>query len=408
MQYPYAEVQMRSDGTVNDPAELSAAIQTVKAAGATDVLVMVHGWNNDMQAARRLYESLAASLSTVAPGVPAAAGRSIAVIGVLWPSIKWADEGSIAGGGAGVTDEAGALISELTDRIEDVDVRTQLVALIPQLDSSAQARQSYLELLRGLVPEPGDDDEDPPPAGLEHGSADEVFDAARSSGGLSGVGAAGGGAAGVSLTGFLRSARNLLNLTTYYTMKDRAGKVGSNGIATTLEALRAELPDARLHLVGHSFGGRAATAAAHATEARVHSLSLLQAAFSHFGMAANFDGSGRNGAFKGVPDRLTGPVIVTHTRNDKAVGLAYAIASRLARQNAAALGDSDDPYGGIGSNGAQKTLEADPDGLLLDVGGSYQFAPRRVANLRADAFISDHGDVTGTQVAHAVLSAMMS
>jgi pimeloyl-ACP methyl ester carboxylesterase len=408
MQYPYAEVQMRSDGTVSDPAELSAAIQTVKAAGATDVLVMVHGWNNDMQAARRLYESLAASMSTVAPGVPAAAGRTIAVIGVLWPSIKWADEGSIAGGGAGVTDEAGELISELTDRIEDVDVRTQLVDLIPQLDSSAQARQSYLELLRGLVPEPVDDDEDPPPAALEHGSADEVFDAARSSGGLSGVGAAGGGAAGLSLTGFLRSARNLLNLTTYYTMKDRAGKVGSNGIATTLEALQAELPDARLHLVGHSFGGRAATAAAHTTQARVHSLSLLQAAFSHFGMATNFDGSGRNGAFRGVPDRLTGPVVVTHTRNDKAVGLAYALASRLARQNAAALGDRDDPYGGIGSNGAQKTPEADPDTLLLDVGGSYQFTPRRVANLRADAFISDHSDVTGTQVAHAVLSAMMS
>jgi len=80
----------------------------------------------------------------------------------------------------------------------------------------------------------------------------------------------------------------------------------------------------------------------------------------------------------------------------------------LARQNAAALGDRDDPYGGMGSNGAQKTPEADPDTPLLDVGGSYQFTPRRVANLRADQFISDHSDVTGTQVAHAVLSAMVS
>lgn len=409
MEYPYAEVQMNSDGTVSDPAELAAAIQTVKAAGATDVLLMVHGWNNDMEAARRLYENLAASMSSVAPQLPAAADHKVAVIGVLWPSIKWADEAAIAGGGAGLADEAGELVSEITERVEDPDVRAQLVDLIPLLDSSSQARQTYLDLLRGLVPaEADDDDEDPPPASLRHGGADEVFDAARTSGGLSGIGAAGGGAAGLSLGGFLRAARNLLNLTTYYTMKDRAGTVGSNGIATTLEALQAELPNARLHLVGHSFGGRAATAAAHATQANVHSLSLLQAAFSHFGMATNFDGSGRNGAFWGVPERLSGPVIVTHTRNDKAVGLAYAVASRLARQNAAALGDKDDPYGGMGSNGAQKTVEADPDTPLLDVGGQYQFAPGRVANLRADAFIKDHGDVAGTQVAHAVLSGMMS
>lgn len=408
MDYPYAEVQMRSDGTVHDPAELAAAVETMKAAGATDVLLMVHGWNNDMAAARRLYENLAASLASVAPGLPGATDRTIGVIGILWPSIRWAD-GSIAGGGAGLADEAAELAAAIGEQIEDDAVRDQLLDLIPQLDTSAQARQAYLELLRGLVPEAAPDDEDPPPESLTQGGTDEVFDAARTSGGLGGVGpAAGGGAAGLGLGGFLRSARNLLNLTTYYTMKDRAGKVGSGGVATTLEALQAELPDARLHLVGHSFGGRAVTAAAHATEARVHSLSLLQAAFSHFGMATDFDGSGRNGAFHGVPGRLSGPVIVTHTRNDKAVGLAYAIASRLARQNAAALGDRNDPYGGMGSNGAQRTPEADPDAVLLDVGGQYRFTPGRVANLRADAFISDHGDVANRQVAHAVLSGMLT
>jgi hypothetical protein len=408
MEYPYAEVQMRSDGTVHDPAELAAAVEEARAAGATDVLVMVHGWNNDMVAARQLYENLAASMASVEQAVPGAAGRRIAVIGVLWPSIRWADAGVVAGGGAGVTDEAGALAAEITERVEDPDVQARLVELIPQLDSSPAAREEYLDLLRGLLPEPARDDEDPPPTSLTHGGTDEVFDAARTSGGLGGIGPAGGGAAGLGIGGFLRSARNLLNLTTYYTMKDRAGKVGSGGIAKTLEAVRAQLPDARLHLVGHSFGARAATAAAHATTADVHSLSLLQAAFSHFGMATDFDGKGGNGAFRGVPGRLTGPTIVTHTRNDKAVGLAYAIASRLARQNAAAIGDEDDPYGGMGSNGAQKTPEADPDVPLLEVGGDYRFAPKRVANLRGDAFISGHGDVTNRQVAHAVLNAMVS
>ncbi len=62
----------------------------------------------------------------------------------------------------------------------------------------------------------------------------------------------------------------------------------------------------------------------------------------------------------------------------------------------------------MGSNGAQRTPEAIPDGTLLDVGGRYQYAPKRVANLKADDFIRDHGDVTGQQVAYAILTAMVS
>jgi pimeloyl-ACP methyl ester carboxylesterase len=408
MQYPYAEVQLRADGSVHDPAQLAAAVETARAAGATDVVVLVHGWNNDMAAARSLYERLAGSLRAVEPSVPAAAGRRIAVVGALWPSIRWADEGTVAGGGAGTTDPAAALAAEVQDRIEDPGVQERLVELIPRLDTSREARTEYLALLRGLLPASAADDEEPPPLSLTAGGTDEVFEAARAGAGLAGVGPAGGGASVLDVGGFLRSARNLLNLTTYYTMKDRAGKVGSIGIAEVLEELQAGVPGARLHLAGHSFGARAATAAAHSTTARVHSLSLLQAAFSHFGLATDFDGAGRNGIFRGVPGRLSGPVIITHTRRDRAVGLAYAIASRLARQTGAALGDEDDPYGGMGSNGAQRTPEAGPPGTLLDVGGQYRFGPQQVANLKADAFVTDHGDVAGRQVAYAVLTAMVS
>jgi pimeloyl-ACP methyl ester carboxylesterase len=408
MKYPYAEVQLQADGSVHDPAELAAAVAQLRTAGVTDVLVMVHGWNNDMDAARSLYQRLAGSLEAVEPAVAAAAGRRIGVLGVLWPSIKWADEGTVAGGGASAADPQVSLLAELQARIEDPAVRGRLQALVPQLDTSRAARDEYLELLRGLLPEAAAGDEDPPPSSLREGETDEVFEAARSSGGLSGVGAASGGAAGFDLGGFLRSARNLLNMSTYYTMKDRAGKVGSIGIARTLEALHAGLPQARLHLAGHSFGGRAVTSAASATSAPVQSLSLLQAAFSHFGLATDYDGRGSNGLFRGVPARVSGPTIITHTRNDKAVGLAYAIASRLARQTAAALGDKDDPYGGMGSNGAQKTPEAGQDGTLLDVGGQYHLAAQRVANMRADAFISSHSDVSNQQVAYAILTAMVS
>ncbi len=181
--------------------------------------------------------------------------------------------------------------------------------------------------------------------------------------------------------------------------------VGRTGIAQVLDAVHDVSPTTRLHLVGHSFGARAATAAAMGAAAPVQSVSLLQGAFSHYSLAHDYDSRGSDGAFRPVLGRLRGPLVVTHTRNDMAVGLAYAIASRLARQTASGIGDRNDPYGGLGSNGARRTPEA-VDGRLLDVGGAYRFAPGRVANLQADDFIDGHGDVTNEQVAHAVLQAV--
>jgi hypothetical protein len=100
-------------------------------------------------------------------------------------------------------------------------------------------------------------------------------------------------------------------------------------------------------------------------------------------------------------------MIVTHTRNDRAVGIAYALASRLARQVASAIGDARSRYGGLGSNGAQHTPEAQR-GDLLDATHRYSFARSQVYNLLADHYIANHGDVTGQAVANAVLAAITS
>ena len=45
-------------------------------------------------------------------------------------------------------------------------------------------------------------------------------------------------------------------------MKDRAGDVGRGGVNGVLRDMKKVRPDLRLHLVGHSFGGRLVTAAA--------------------------------------------------------------------------------------------------------------------------------------------------
>ena len=361
----------------------------------------------------------------------------IAVVGILWPSIQWADETAIAGGGAGAPDPEAALAAKLLERIEDRPTAVALADLVPRLNDSADARADYLNALRTQIPPPPEEhqDEDPPPQTLLHGDPETVFQLADTqANGLSGTGQIGGGAgAGLNLTdgaafdprsaselgsggaagfdvgSFISAANNLLNLTTFYTMKNRAGLVGRTGIATAMASIQAGLsentPAPRLHMAGHSFGARAVTQAAATTTADIHSLTLLQGAFSHYGMATNWDDKGDNGAFNVTPTRLKGPLLVTFTKNDTAVGLAYAIASRLASQTAAGIGGPDDPYGGIGRNGALKTINADP-GTLLKVGSQYAFTAAHVANLNSDTFITGHGDVTGPQVAYAILTAL--
>ena len=100
-----------------------------------------------------------------------------------------------------------------------------------------------------------------------------------------------------------------------------------------------------------------------------------------------------------------GPIVITCTQNDKAVGVAYPLASLIAGQNASGIGDKNDPFGGIGRNGAQKTPEAS-DGTLLNIGGSYQFKAGKLHNLNSDAIIKGHSDITHNEVAYAILNAV--
>jgi hypothetical protein len=428
MRFPYAEVEFTTGGTGHDPAQRQAAVDMVSAPGVTDVLVLAHGWNNDMPAARRLYTSLTDRIADVRGSVPEAACRSLVVVGALWPSVRWADEDAIAGGGVALGTPAAALTDHVGAAVDDAAAAERLTELVPDLERSSAARAEYLRVLRKLLPPAIEGDEDPPPQTLLAGDPDEafqaaggpetdMFDTAEDTGGgaMLAMGPAGrvdGGAAGLFDTSrdFLRAARNLLNLTTYYTMKDRAGKVGTVSVAGLLDAFAAAAPGVRRHLAGHSFGARV-VAAASARHRPIHSMTLLQGAFSHNGFARDYDGQRHDGLFRPVVSAagMTGPLLVTHTANDRAVGIAYAVASRLANQAASELGGPDDRYGGIGRNGAQRTPEvAKPATDLLEVGGGYPFAAGRVYNLRADRFIASHGDVTGPQVAYALLRAIVS
>jgi len=138
----------------------------------------------------------------------------------------------------------------------------------------------------------------------------------------------------------------------------------------------------------------------------VQTLTLLQAPFSHYGFSDNYDGK-QACCFRRVlaNHAVRGPILISHSVGDSAVGTMYPLASMLACQVGQGLGGANDKYGGMGRNGAQTTPEA-VRGPLLAVGASYAFQGGRVYNLNADAIIQDHSDISHPEVAYALLQAI--
>ena len=450
--FPFADVHFSKDGKLRDEQEVVALLQLL-AGDVTDLVTISHGWNNDEDEARRLYDNFAASAAAVLGRgrLPGVAGRQIAFLRIYWPSKKFDDDdegeapaGPITGHAASLGGSLDREISHqfdiLKDLIDDPQASAELdglAARIDELEDDPELQDEFLAALRKHLSGTDANFEDasdrffsrsgrriladlsrpiaPPPRRPRRGGAATI-----ESGGEALPPPRRGHAAMFSLGGLKSAVNKVLNMTTYYEMKSRAGKVGRDGVCPLLRRVHAAKPALKLHLVGHSFGGRLVTAVALAATEQpplsINSMSLLQAAFSHNGFAKDFDGD-RDGFFRNVVARqaVTGPVIITHTVNDRAVGRLYPLASQLVGEDAAAIQLLDEVldavggparrFGGLGRNGAQHTPEAIAD-KLLELDAAYSLSPGRLHNLEAGGRIKNHSDVSNQHVAQAVLAAI--
>jgi len=445
--YPYFPVQFTKEGTVFQQSDVDALMSGVTAGAhpPSDLFIMCHGWNNNMEDATALYSGLTGLIKAQVDENTTLASRTYAVCGVLWPSKKFEDSDLIPAGAAAL-DEA-VTTEQLKQRVRDLKSLYaasdwpmakepapaefgQIEALMDNIENDPAAQAKVVDLLRPLLPQDAKSTDDasqrffsasttslidkltsrlnPPPIRPGGGGASlDPF----SSEPVSGIG---GAASFRDVLGGVKSGfLHLLNYTTYYLMKARAGDVGVKGVAPLIQKLRDRRSDLRIHMIGHSFGCRLVSAAINALPAdekyRPDTVLLLQGAFSHNGFAKlSSDGQVPRGAFRDVVEnaKVRGPILITHTRNDKAVGVAYPIASRINGVVAAALGDANDIFGGLGSNGTQTadtTPEGVPDGPLLTVGGNYPLStgvkPSTPCNLKADQFITGHSDIQKAEVA---------
>src|ERR1700694_4297164 len=101
--YPLFPVQFTKDGAVFQQPDVDALMTGVRA-GVTDLFVISHGWNNNMDEAKNLYSGLCAQLAAQIAARPALKSRTYAICGILWPSKKFEDQELIPSGAASLND----------------------------------------------------------------------------------------------------------------------------------------------------------------------------------------------------------------------------------------------------------------------------------------------------------------
>ncbi len=350
-------------GNLLSPASLEALLKTV--GDYTDVFMFSHGWNNIFSVAVERYKQFAAkyidqrkklNLKLPDPYRPV-------LVGVIWPStslvMPWETGPQIAAAGdstAGriqeemlqmvlheLDDQRGAILAEFVDAGEVTDKRDAetlagiiRAALIPPdepdigtapTSDEIIASWAALDELGGgkpaIVRKPGDfstisDDQQPAPD-------------------LSAAG------------GFSLDPRNLLRMATVWTMKGRAGVVGAAGVGPVLCQILTN-SQARVHMVGHSFGARvvlSAIASEPGPSRKVHAVLLLQPAINRWCFAdsvtplAKKNQAGQPGGYHVILDRVERPIFTTYSDADEPLSKAFHLAVRgnIGEVNIAAVFD---------------------------------------------------------------------
>lgn len=206
----------------------------------------------------------------------------------------------------------------------------------------------------------------------------------------------------------------------FWAMKHRARRVGETGVHALLIELEKSAPEARFHLMGHSFGCIVVSAAVsgpldqNAVTARlprpVHSLFLAQGAMSLWSFAESIPyPPNLPGYFQPMevpPALVSGPIVTTRSTFDRAVGTFFPLGAKLA--NDRLLGEELPEFGGVGAFGIQGTAaDATHDVPVLSADAEYGFDAGHIYNINASTVICHgggpsgaHSDISHPEIAH--------
>jgi hypothetical protein len=424
-----ADGNERTDDPDDPSGRLSQRVRGIVAdEPITDVFLMSHGWRADVPMARGQYirwiRAMAACSNDIAQLRAARPGFRPLLVGLHWPSEPWGNEAlntdeivfdPTESPVEGMIEQAAAVTADTP--AARAALRTIFQAAMedpspPSLPPEVQAAYATLNRETGLgsggpAAAPGDD--------REQFDAEAIYQDSQSD--------------DVSFGGFgdLENAVLMpLRLLSFWAMKDRGRIVGETGCHQLLKELQvaAGARDVRLHLMGHSFGCIVVSAAVagpgeHAPLPRpVHSIVLVQGAFSLWSYCTDIPPApGQSGHFRSIVEdgKIAGPIVVTTSTFDTAVGVSYPKGAGVAGpiSDQVSFDPSETPslpkYGASGTWGLRGPGLQIVDRDLGSATEAYEFVPGTVYNLESSAIIREgkppsgaHGDILHPEVAHVV------
>ena len=430
--------------SVNTVADIIKALPYV-----TDIFIFSHGWNNDPVSAERTYKQFISGMVGTRPAARLSPSFKALLVGFYWPSAlfpvsncsvgsipiqdidRWARTSfPLAIQRSEFTAEVGVLHQAVSAEASGVTVgRARLLRSIEVLSNWAEATDPDNEVSGEASI-----------LGRSPSDALTFYEETIQSN------------SEIARAGNLKadSVCGALNVLTFWTMKRRAGIVGARGGFELLRQLSAAPGNAarRIHLVGHSFGGKLLASALLGVAGeqkpnRVTSFTILQGAFSHFAFASSdqlnrFDiGRGKAGLYASIVGSglVRGLLVATYSSKDTANSVWYPMGAAVAHDylalqinpqfNSMLLAVNKDrqaqtgtalarppvlesvsskgvfevpKYGAIGANG----IFGPPVGFLQLTKGSsgkiFANSDRKIFNIDGRDVITGHSDILQTEV----------
>jgi len=374
-------VRFDKNGVCSSPKTSDALLDNLAVKKDRPVLFFSHGWNNDFADAVDLYRRFLFEFEKVLGAHPIA-GLSPIFVGVTWPSIWLASDAGPQMAAAGNGDPKAASANEaiLRELVDILPAGTDWPRLYALLEAQRISPDEVHELARLLAPalRPSEEGGPAEAAASEANIVEALTEIQRAEGGrpadddLDAIGVVGGAAAGdVAAAGLLDilDPRTAVRLASLYLMKDRAGKVGSSGVAVLLREMLKQTT-APVHAIGHSFGCKVMLSAAAAEpkpSRKLKSMLLLQPAVSHLSFAAKVPGRDGPGGYRHVLERVENPIFSTYTASDFPLHTIYHLAllrqkdlgeAQIAAAGATRAGNPPNAYAALGGYGPRGTDES--------------------------------------------------
>jgi hypothetical protein len=398
-------------------------LKRVTAEQPSHVLFFCHGWKGDVASARDQYNRWIGAMLRLGDDRQAVKGTFKPIwIGLHWPSQPFGDEELSTesfeiGEGTLSPDEIKAVYLERLGLGDEAVPLIETIVRDHQKNAAAtelpeNSRRAYRELA-SLAGHSSEGPAGPPDADDAPFDPDVAFDR----------GNAAAGGANFAEGGFLGGILGPLRQLSYWTMKKRARTIGESGMHQVVADLMKAAASTRFHLMGHSFGTIVVSSILGGKDGKgqlprqVDSVVLIQGAVSLWAFGDTVKGQNRKGYFNPWVHRpaVRGPVIVSRSIHDRAVGTLYPWASAVSFTDGSFDPEDEDLplYGAIGKYGIRGLSGA----VFLDMlekTGNYGFQAGKIYNLESSRYIAKggglsgaHSDIDGPEVAHAIWQAAL-